>query len=38
VFQRQQGLNPDGVAGPITWIHLNQINQVDAPSLNTVNP
>ena len=41
VFQRQQGLNPDGVAGPITWIHLNQINQinqVNAPSLNTVNP
>ncbi|PCI03781.1 MAG: hypothetical protein COB79_00205 [Zetaproteobacteria bacterium] len=38
VFQRQQGLNPDGVAGPITWIHLNQSNHIDAPSLNTANP
>lgn len=37
-FQREQGLNPDGVAGPITWIRLNQKTGVPAPSLVWVEP
>ncbi len=32
-FQRSQGLNPDGVAGPITWIHLNSLTHQDWPTL-----
>lgn len=36
--QRMEGLSPDGVAGPITWIHLNKLNKLDAPSLSTINP
>ena len=32
-FQRIQGLNPDGVAGPITWIHINSLTQNDMPTL-----
>jgi len=34
ILQRQQGLNPDGVAGPITWIHINSLNQTNAPTLH----
>jgi len=33
ILQRQEGLNPDGVAGPMTWIHINRLNQRKAPSL-----
>jgi len=32
-FQRSQGLNPDGVAGPITWIHINSQVQTNMPTL-----
>ncbi len=34
ILQRQEGLNPDGVAGPLTWIHINALNHIDAPSLH----
>ncbi|OIP99586.1 MAG: hypothetical protein AUK35_06880 [Zetaproteobacteria bacterium CG2_30_46_52] len=34
-FQRGQGLNPDGVAGPITWIHINSLVDNGFPSLQT---
>lgn len=33
-FQRIQGLNPDGVAGPITWIHINTLTETDIPTLH----
>jgi general secretion pathway protein A len=33
IFQRNQGLSPDGVAGPITWIHLNSLTNQGFPSL-----
>lgn len=36
IVQRQEGLSPDGVAGPLTWIHINRLNQLDAPSLQAV--
>ncbi len=32
-LQRQQGLSPDGVAGPLTWIHINALNNIDSPRL-----
>jgi len=32
-LQRQEGLNPDGVAGPMTWIHINRLNHMPSPSL-----
>ena len=35
ILQRQEGLNPDGVAGPLTWIHINNLNQLDTPNLQT---
>jgi len=36
IVQRQEGLAPDGVAGPLTWIHINRLNQLNAPSLQAV--
>lgn len=33
-FQRQQGLNPDGVAGPQTWIRINGLTATDIPLLH----
>jgi len=33
-FQRQQGLNPDGVAGPLTWIRMNSLTETDMPTLH----
>ena len=36
ILQRQEGLNPDGVAGPMTWIHINRLNQRNAPSLQAI--
>ncbi|MCF6207941.1 MAG: AAA family ATPase, partial [Ghiorsea sp.] len=36
MVQRQEGLSPDGVAGPLTWIHINRLNQLDTPSLQAV--
>ncbi|WP_038247297.1 ExeA family protein [Ghiorsea bivora] len=33
-LQRQEGLSPDGIAGPLTWIHINALNHIDAPSLH----
>lgn len=33
-FQRSQGLNPDGIAGPITWIHINSMTETDMPTLH----
>jgi len=33
-LQRQEGLSPDGVAGPLTWIHINALNHLDSPSLH----
>ena len=33
-LQRREGLTPDGVAGPITWIHLHRLNRLPAPSLH----
>lgn len=38
IVQRQEGLSPDGVAGPLTWIHINRLNQMDAPNLRRVAP
>jgi len=35
-LQRQQGLNPDGVAGPMTWIHINRLNHPNTPSLRAI--
>jgi general secretion pathway protein A len=32
-LQRQEGLTPDGVAGPITWVHINSINHIGSPTL-----
>jgi general secretion pathway protein A len=34
-LQRQEGLSPDGVAGPLTWIHINALNHLGSPSLHT---
>ncbi len=34
MLQRQEGLSPDGVAGPITWIHINSLNHIGSPTLN----
>lgn len=34
-FQRSQGLNPDGVAGPITWIHINSLTSKNTPTLQS---
>lgn len=34
-FQRSQGLNPDGVAGPITWIHINSLTNKNTPTLQS---
>ncbi len=34
ILQRQEGLSPDGVAGPITWIHINSLNHIGSPTLN----
>jgi len=36
ILQRQEGLNPDGVAGPMTWIHINRLNHRNTPSLQTI--
>ena len=33
-LQRQEGLSPDGVAGPLTWIHINALNHTASPSLH----
>ncbi|MDQ6976818.1 MAG: peptidoglycan-binding domain-containing protein, partial [Ghiorsea sp.] len=38
ILQRQEGLNPDGVAGPITWIHINRLNHIVAPNLRKAVP
>jgi general secretion pathway protein A len=32
-FQLAQGLNPDGVAGPLTLMQLNRLSGVDEPQL-----
>jgi general secretion pathway protein A len=32
-FQLAQGLNPDGVAGPLTLMHLNRASGIDEPRL-----
>jgi len=32
-FQRTQGLTPDGVAGPITWVHINSLTEPNIPTL-----
>jgi general secretion pathway protein A len=34
-FQSAQGLRPDGIAGPQTWIRINSLSAVGAPSLTT---
>ena len=36
ILQRQEGLNPDGVAGPMTWIHINRLNHRNTPSLQAI--
>jgi len=33
-FQRDQGLDPDGVAGPLTWIRMNSLTESDIPTLH----
>jgi len=33
-LQRQEGLSPDGVAGPLTWIRINALNHITSPSLH----
>ncbi|MDQ7059312.1 MAG: AAA family ATPase [Ghiorsea sp.] len=38
ILQRQEGLNPDGVAGPLTWIHINRLNHIVAPNLRKAVP
>ena len=35
-LQRQEGLSPDGVAGPLTWIRINALNHITSPSLHIV--
>ncbi len=37
-FQRAQGLKPDGIAGPTTFMQLNRVSGVDEPRLSTLNP
>jgi general secretion pathway protein A len=32
-FQRTQGLTPDGVAGPQTWIRMNSLTEENIPTL-----
>lgn len=32
-FQRKLGLKADGVAGPLTWIHINQLTDAAIPTL-----
>jgi general secretion pathway protein A len=34
-FQSAQGLRPDGIAGPQTWIRINSLSSVGVPSLTT---
>jgi len=34
-FQRAEGLTPDGVAGPITWIRMNSLTEANIPTLKT---
>ncbi len=34
-FQQHQGLQADGVAGPITWIHINSLTDPSAPTLHS---
>ena len=34
-FQSAQGLRPDGIAGPRTWIRINSLSAVGVPSLET---
>ncbi len=34
-FQRAEGLTPDGVAGPQTWIRINSLTETDIPTLQT---
>ena len=34
-FQRAQGLKPDGIAGPTTFMQLNRISGVDEPRLSS---
>ena len=35
-FQRRSGLDPDGIVGPLTIIHLNSAAGVEGPRLDTV--
>jgi general secretion pathway protein A len=35
-FQLRQGLNADGIVGPITIIHLNTLSGMNVPSLTPV--
>ncbi|MEI7464905.1 MAG: AAA family ATPase [Burkholderiales bacterium] len=37
-FQRAQGLKPDGIAGPTTFMQLNRVSGVDEPRLSNVRP
>ncbi len=37
-FQRAQGLKPDGIAGPTTFMQLNRVAGVDEPRLSSLNP
>ena len=37
-FQRVQGLSPDGVAGPTTFMQLNRVAGVDEPRLSSHRP
>jgi len=37
-FQRAQGLKPDGVAGPTTFMQLNRVSGVDEPRLSNGSP
>ena len=37
-FQRAQGLKPDGIAGPTTFMQLNRVSGVDEPHLSNARP
>jgi general secretion pathway protein A len=37
-FQRAQGLKPDGIAGPTTFMQLNRVSGVDEPRLSGIRP
>ena len=37
-FQLAQGLKPDGLAGPTTFMHLNRALAVDEPHLAAAEP